>query len=250
MSGAPPRVTKEYLEPEETKLFEKAATCLRDQLLFRILRVLGCRITEALSLREEDFDFQRRQVTIVHLKASANLSCPFCVEKGVKPADARLSRKTKFCPHCGKAVNKAIRKKQEYRKQRSLPIDVTTLGMIRNYLDQGGGLPKGSSLFLFGISRQRAWQIFREYSTKLGLPDLVNSSTGVVRHISPHKFRDAFAIQAMKMDSSGDGQRLLQEHLGHAKFDTTARYRKLAGEEREDWFNKLMGEGGKKGVGK
>jgi integrase/recombinase XerD len=239
------RTTREYLEPAETKLFEEAATNLRDQLLFRILRVLGCRITEALSLREEDFDFQHRQVTIVHLKSSVNLTCPYCIKKGVKPSEARLSRKTKFCPHCGKAVSTAIRKKQEYRKQRTLPVDVATLKMVRNYLDQGGGVVVGESLFLFGIKRQRAWQIFREYSIKLELPDLVNPSTGVVRHISPHKFRDAFAVQAMKIDSTGDGQRLLQEHLGHAKFDTTARYRKIAGAERERWLDKVMGEGKK-----
>jgi hypothetical protein len=32
----------------------------------------------------------------------------------------------------------------------------------------------------------------------------------------------------MKMDDSGDGLRLLQEHLGHLNFNTTARYRKIA----------------------
>jgi integrase/recombinase XerD len=235
----PERITREYLEPAETKLFEKAATNLRDQLLFRILRILGCRVSEALGLREEDFDFQRHLVTIVHLKASAQLSCPHC--------KARLARVHTFCPGCGKKVDKAIRKKLEYRKQRTLPVDTTTLEMVRNFLDQGGGVTQGDSLSLFGIKRQRAWQIFREYSIKLGLPDLVNPSTGVVRHISPHKFRDALAVQAMKIDSTGDGQRLLQEHLGHANFDTTAKYRKIAGAERERWLDKVMGEDEKKG---
>lgn len=241
MSDQATRVTKEYLEPAETKLLEEAATCLRDQILFRLLRVLGCRVTEVLSLREEDFDFQRRQVVIIHLKASTNLTCPYCIERGAKPAEARLSRKSKFCPHCGKAVDKAIRKKQEHRQQRTLPIDVATLEMVRKYLDQGGGVTRDNELFLFGISRQRAWQIFREYSDKLGLPDLINRATGRVHHVSPHKMRDSFAVQAMKVDSTGDGQRMLQEHLGHAKFDTTAKYRKVAGEEQEDWFNKVVG---------
>jgi len=31
----------------------------------------------------------------------------------------------------------------------------------------------------------------------------------------------------MKHDGSGDGLRLLQEHLGHANFNTTAKYRKF-----------------------
>jgi len=54
--------------------------------------------------------------------------------------------------------------------------------------------------------------------------------------------RDAFAIHAMKVDDTGDGQRLLQEHLGHASFDTTAKYRKIAGKEHDDWYTRVMGE--------
>ena len=48
-----------------------------------------------------------------------------------------------------------------------------------------------------------------------------------------------FAVHAMKVNDSGDGLRLLQEHLGHASFDTTAKYRKVAGEELRDWYQKL-----------
>jgi integrase/recombinase XerD len=36
---------------------------------------------------------------------------------------------------------------------------------------------------------------------------------------------------------------MLQEHLGHASFDTTARYRKIAGEEHRQWYRKLWEEG-------
>jgi len=43
----------------------------------------------------------------------------------------------------------------------------------------------------------------------------------------------------MKLDDSGDGLRMLQEHLGHASFNTTAKYRKVAGEELKDWYQKL-----------
>ena len=40
----------------------------------------------------------------------------------------------------------------------------------------------------------------------------------------------------------GDGLRLLQEHLGHASFNTTAKYRKAAGEELKNWYKKLWEE--------
>jgi len=57
--------------------------------------------------------------------------------------------------------------------------------------------------------------------------------------VSPHRLRDAFAIHAMRIDDSGDGLRLLQEHLGHVSFNTTARYRKVAGDELKEWYSKL-----------
>lgn len=44
---------------------------------------------------------------------------------------------------------------------------------------------------------------------------------------------------AVKLGDSGDGLRLLQEPPGHASFNTTARYRKVAGEERREWYQKL-----------
>ena len=46
----------------------------------------------------------------------------------------------------------------------------------------------------------------------------MNPETGRIHGVSPHKLRDAFAVHAMKLNDSGDGMRLLQEHLGHAEF--------------------------------
>jgi integrase/recombinase XerD len=92
---------------------------------------------------------------------------------------------------------------------------------------------------IFGINRHRAWQIVKECAEKSGLPKLINPETGRVHNVSPHRLRDAFAVHAVKVDDSGDGLRLLQEQLGHASFNTTARYRKVAGEELKDWYEKL-----------
>ena len=44
---------------------------------------------------------------------------------------------------------------------------------------------------------------------------------------------------ALKKDDSGDGMRLLQEHLGHQSFNTTAKYRKVSGKEHAEWFARL-----------
>jgi integrase/recombinase XerD len=82
----------------------------------------------------------------------------------------------------------------------------------------------------------------RDCAKRSGLPNLVNPETGRVRGTSPHRLRDAFCVYAMKLDNSGDALRVLQEHLGHVSFNTTAKYRKIAGDEHRKWYERLWGE--------
>jgi integrase/recombinase XerD len=35
---------------------------------------------------------------------------------------------------------------------------------------------------------------------------------------------------------------MLQEHLGHQNFNTTAKYRKVSGAEHKEWYNQLWDE--------
>ena len=135
-----------------------------------------------------------------------------------------------------------VLKEQEYRRQRVLPIDKVTLDMLKEYVKRGGPVMRDGEKLIFEISRHRAWQIVKECAERAGLPKLVNPETGKVHNVSPHKLRDAFAVNAVKKDDSGDGLRLLQEHLGHASFNTTAKYRKVAGEELKDWYDRLWGK--------
>ena len=219
---------KAYLELSEIELMEQATTCQRDQLLIRLLSHLGCRISEALALKVEDIDFDLSTVTILHLKRSMKLSCPQCGD--------RLGNRHQFCPRCGLKVSERIRSQREKRRIRVLPVDEATLAMLKGYINT---LPSDDDSPLFRFNRHRAWQIVRDCVRRAGLPTLVNPETGRARGISPHRLRDAFSVNAMKMDDSGDGLRLLQEHLGHLNFNTTARYRKIAGEEHRQWYNRL-----------
>jgi integrase/recombinase XerD len=130
-------------------------------------------------------------------------------------------------------------KEEEHRRQRVLPIDSLTLAMFKEYVQRGGPVTRNGKELLFSINRHRAWQIVKECAEKARLPKLINPETGKVHGVSPHKLRDAFAVHAVKQNDSGDGLRLLQEHLGHASFNTTAKYRKVAGEEFKDWYDKL-----------
>ena len=227
-------VSKVYLTPEEIVMLEEAAEYLRDKLIIRLTFRLGCRISETLGIAVGDIDFTAGTVTITHLKLRTNLSCPGC--------GAKLSRIAKFCSDCGRQVEQAVSQEREHRRVRSLPVDGATLVMVRDYIDRGGPVSRHGNKVLFGINRHRAWQIVRDCAERAGLGSLVNPETGRVHHVSPHKLRDAFAIKAVKRNDSGDGLRLLQEHLGHQSINTTMRYRKVAGEEHKEWYESLWGE--------
>jgi integrase/recombinase XerD len=230
-------MAKTYLEPEDVTRLEQAAEYLRDQLLIRVLFRLGCRVSEATGIKVTDIDFNQGLVTIQHLKQRIRFSCPEC--------ESRLSKSHKFCPVCGHKVDKAIADEREHRKFRVLPLDEETMVMLKDYVDRGGVNPK--SKLVFDMSRHRAWQIIKECAVKARLPRLINSESGKVHNVSPHKLRDAFAVHAVKHNDSGDGLRLLQEHLGHQSITTTMRYRKVSGEEQKEWYEKLWQGGNNNG---
>ena len=224
-----------YLKAVDIERIEQAASCIRDKLLVRLLFHLGCRISEALALTVDDVDLNNGLVTIVHLKSRTKLLCPDC--------EARLGKAHSFCPGRGKKVGEAIKREAEHRRMRTLPIDPNTLEILKDYIKRGGPVKQKGKRLIFGINRHRAWQIIKDCADIAGLPPLINPETGRVHNISPHRLRDAFAVHAMKLDDSGDGLRLLQQHLGHASFNTTAKYRKVAGEEHREWYERLWKEG-------
>ncbi|MFC2032755.1 tyrosine-type recombinase/integrase [Chloroflexota bacterium] len=222
---------KAYLEPAEIEMMERVTSFLRDRLLIRLLFRLGCRVSEALTIKVSDIDFERGTVTILHLKTRIRLSCSKC--------KARLGKRHQFCPECGEEVNNVRKRQQEHQRIRTLPVDWDTLEMLRDHLDSNLVNSHDEDTLLFSLSRHRAWQIIRDCARRAELPDLINPETGRVRGVSPHRLRDAFSVHAMKLDDSGDALRLLQEHLGHASFNTTAKYRKVAGEEHRKWYESL-----------
>ncbi len=227
-------MAKVYLEIDEVQKLEDAAGYLRDKLLIRLLFHLGCRISEALGVAVDDIDHVQGTVTIEHLKTRLKLSCPHC--------EAHLGRSHKYCPKCGLEVKKVVAQEREHRRLRTLPVDEKTLAMLREYIDRGGAVTRNGKQYLFGINRHRAWQIVRDCARKAALPELYNPETGKVHSVSPHRLRDAFAVHAVKLNDSGDGIRLLQEHLGHQSITTTMRYRKVSGEEQKEWYRSLWKE--------
>ena len=228
-------MSKAYLEPAEVERLEEVALYLRDKLLIRLLFRLGCRISEALGIKVSDIDFVQGTVTIKHLKTRIKLACPDC--------GAGLSRSAQFCPACGHKVGKAVAEDKEHRRFRMLPVDESTAAMLKDYVKRGGPVSRNGHSLLFGISRHRAWQVVMQCAEKARLPRLVNVQSGKIHKVSPHRLRDAFAVMAVKLDDSGDGLRMLQEHLGHQSITTTMRYRKVSGEEQKEWYGRLWNGG-------
>jgi integrase/recombinase XerD len=226
---------KAYLELDDVTRLESAATNLRDRLLIRILFHLGCRVSEAIALSVDDIDLKEGTVTIQHLKTRIRTLCPHC--------SASLGRSHSFCPGCGRKIAQTVKKEQERRRVRTLPLDSITLGMLREYIERAGPVSKNGKKMIYGHNRHRAWQVVKDCADRAGLDDLVNPTTGKKCGISPHRLRDAFAVHEMKSNDSGDGMRLLQVHLGHANFNTTAKYRRVSGAEQKAWYQKLWSVG-------
>ena len=217
---------KAYLTPEEVERMAQAATCVRDELLVRMLFWGSCRVSEALGVRVEDVNHAQGTLTIQHLKTRIVLSCPYC--------GTRLSRAAKFCPGCGKDIPAPLRKEQEMHRIRTIPLEKQTMDRLLDFIrrDNTQGL-------IFKIGRGHARKIVKDCARKAGVEDLVNPETGKERGISPHRLRDAFAIMAVQHDDSTDAIRMLQEHLGHQSIATTMKYRKLSGEEMKEWYQNL-----------
>jgi integrase/recombinase XerD len=219
---------------------EEAATNARDKLLVYLLFRLGCRISELLSVTVNDLDLARGTITILHLKTRLKINCPKCFN--------RLGRKHTFCPNCGSRIDKAIAREIEHRRVRVLHLNYEAVDLLKEFISRGGPVRRGEKQLLFGINRHRAWQIITGCARRAGLSDLVNPETGRTHHISPHRLRDAFSVNAVKHDDSGDGLRMLQEQLGHASISTTMRYRKVAGEELRQWYLGLWENSGKRAL--
>ena len=222
---------KTYLEPDAVALLEEAAINVRDRLLIKLLFRLGCRVSEALAIAVDNIDFNAGAISIHHLKAHIRLFCPHC--------QTRLSKGNTFCPGCGVKVESIVAEEKERHRVRTLPVDAETLNLLDEYIKRGGPVLRDGRILIFGINRHRAWQIVKECAERAGLPKMTNPETGRVHNVSPHRLRDAFAVHAVKTDDSGDGLRLLQEHLGHQSISTTMRYRKISGEEHRDWYQRL-----------
>ncbi len=222
---------KTFLEQEDLEKMEQSVRNPRDRMMIRLLTRTGCRISELLGLKVSDIDLKSNVIRIEHLKHRIDLKCPKC--------GGRLGKGSVFCGKCGDKVSSVVSKAVEKRRMRSLPIDKETTALLAEYIKEGGPLYRQPGTKLFPICRMRAWQIIHKAARAAGIRGILNAQTGKIKGVSPHRFRDAFAVRVLQKDDSGTSLKRLQEHLGHAKYDTTAGYLKLSNESQREWYEDL-----------
>jgi integrase/recombinase XerD len=231
---------KEYLEAKETELVEDQAETLTEKVLIRLLRRLGCRVSEALGIEEQRIDFSRRIIRIEHEKMRISLYCPFCPQD---PAHrTRLSKKAVFCQKCGKEVAQANTKEKQELHLRKIPVDPDTLDLLREYIKKGGVTDVGGHRMLFTQTRQWAWGVVKRCAERAGFKELENPENEKKHHVHPHSFRDAWVINAMSKHPTQDDARIIQEQLGHQNINTTMRYRKVSMTELKKFNEDLLQE--------
>jgi len=191
----------EYVGPAEIEKVISACSNPRDEAFIALLARTGIRISEAIALKTSDIDFQRGILTILHLKEKSRLKCPHCGDG--------LGKRHVFCPGCGNRVGQAVREKIEQRRQRTIPIDSATLGLIEEYLEWRRKFPYRGSL-VFPFSRQRGWQLVEKLGRRVG-----------IKGLHPHSLRHLLATTWV---GKGLDVKKLQVLLGHASIATTMEY--------------------------
>jgi integrase/recombinase XerD len=155
---------KGYLEAEVIELLIEAATNLRDRLLVRIPWRTGVRVSELISIRIQDIDFENRAIVI---------------------------KVQKMRKRDGKAVD----------RRRVVPVDKGTLDMVKEYLEWRKLFPYKGDL-LFPITRQRVNQIFWKLGRKAGIREIGDPAVSKHRKLHPHVLRHSFAIHCTKRGMS------------------------------------------------
>lgn len=206
------------LQPDQVDRLIAVATNPRDRAFIALLARTGIRISEAIGVKTSDINFQRGMLTIVHLKEKSKLKCPHCGES--------LGKRHLFCPACGNKVGEALREKIEQRRQRTIPIDRVTLGLIEEYLQWRSRFPYRGPL-VFPFSRVRAWQLTRKLGRRIG-----------IRGLHPHSMR---RFLATSWANKGLDTKKLQLLLGHADISTTMEYVDSSFEQLRAEYQKLWG---------
>ena len=120
-------------------------------------------------------------------------------------------------------------------KERIVPLGSVAAEYLQRYLETARNtfLTQGQTdpeiLFLgvggHGLTRQRVWEILRQYGSLAGIP----------KQLSPHMLRHSFATHLL---DNGADLRSVQEMLGHADISTTQIYTHLTNKRLREVYEK------------
>jgi integrase len=207
---------KTFLTSEEIQRMIANCQYLRDRALLAFYADSGCRVSELLSLKVENIDFDSGEVLIPHLKRGVRKKCPQC--------GFSAGRSQKFCAKCGTDLIK-IQAEGVLDRSRLISIGDFSLNLLREFT---ADMAPGDHVF--NLSRQWVYYIVRKAAESIGLKGkvLLNPETRKRHYVHPHSLRDSLAVDWLDFAGSDvTKQKALQDHLGHQSFGTTTRYHKL-----------------------
>ncbi|NPA15926.1 MAG: site-specific tyrosine recombinase XerD [Deferribacteres bacterium] len=117
-----------------------------------------------------------------------------------------------------------LRVKGKGSKERMVPIGEEAFFWLKRHLEN-----RKAGTFIFTskrgnpLSRQRVWQLIKEYAKR----------AGIIKKVSPHTLRHSFATHILL---KGADLRVIQELLGHASIKTTEIYTHLANPQLEELY--------------
>lgn len=167
-------------------------------ILFKVLYGCGLRVSEALTLRKDDFDLDKQILTIQHAKTSKK-KCPKCMR--IK-RDGFKKILVVILDNCKKCNNERIINKPQ--RTTILRKDIPVLKDYLNSLD---------SDVLFPTTRQTVWNVSKILSRKAGLNLFEQQNERSITDAWTHLFRKS---RAKLMSQKGASRELIQLKLRHA----------------------------------
>ena len=220
-----------YLDPHSFELFLaqlpnypfiRLMTAHDWYVLFRVLYGCGLRVSEALSLRKEDFELDTQQLVIQHAKTSKK-KCPKCTrikKDGFKKTQVII---LDDCPKCNnqrfiiKAQRTTILKKDVF--------------MLQDYFKMI------NRDIVFPTTRQTVWIVSKELARLAGLHLFEQQDERAITGAWTHLFRKS---RAKLMSDKGATRAMIQLKLRHAHKEAIDTYLKVDINALRKWENENL----------
>lgn len=218
-----------YLRKEEVHRMLGAVTG-RNKLIIQMLWHTGVRVSELLSIKVSDIDFEQNTVTVRTLKKKKTLPRKAkLIKTEIKGLELALKETAQF-----KTLRKKLLEAKErlasYDKEppkpryRVIPISPSLVGTIASYV-MNNGFNKAD--FLFSLSRMMVYRIIRSAGEKIGLEK---------ERAHPHSFRHGFAVNATL---SGVPPMVLRQWMGHASIESTLIYTEALAQDTKQYLRNM-----------